>query len=104
MSECIVNLLPLTQEEKREFEAIAPDTVHIYAGRRSVTEEQLAQATILLFCVSRRGWGWKNFLAEANAGQGLKFPAAVRIYVTYILPFIVLCVLAVGYWNQFGGA
>lgn len=64
----------------------------------------LGSVVYLLFCVSRRGWGWKNFLAEANAGQGLKFPAAVRIYVTYILPFIVLCVLAVGYWNQFGGA
>ena len=64
----------------------------------------LGSVVYLLFCVSKRGWGWKNFLAEANAGQGLKFPAAVRIYVTYILPFIVLCVLAVGYWNQFGGA
>ena len=64
----------------------------------------LGSVVYLLFCVSRRGWGWKNFLAEANAGQGLKFPAAVRIYVTYILPFIVLCVLAVGYWNQIGGA
>ena len=64
----------------------------------------LGSLVYLLFCTSRYGWGWKNFLAEANAGQGLKFPAAVRIYVTYILPFIVLCVLAVGYWNQFGGA
>lgn len=26
------------------------------------------------FCTSRRGWGWKNFLAEANAGQGMRFP------------------------------
>ena len=25
--------------------------------------------------MSRRGWGWKNFLAEANEGVGLKFPA-----------------------------
>ncbi len=26
------------------------------------------------FCVSKRGWGWDNFLAEANAGEGLRFP------------------------------
>ena len=61
MSECIVNLLPLTQEEKREFEAIAPDAVHIYAGRRSVTEEQLAQATILL--------GWFRAADLKKAGK-----------------------------------
>ena len=59
MSECIVNLLPLTQEEKRE--AIAPDAVHIYAGRRSVTEEQLAQATILL--------GWVRAADLKKAGK-----------------------------------
>ena len=61
MSECIVNLLPVTQEEKREFEAIAPDAVHIYAGRRTVTEEQLAQATILL--------GWVRAADLKKAGK-----------------------------------
>ena len=29
----------------------------------------------LLFCTSRYGWGWKNFIAEADAGKGVKFPA-----------------------------
>lgn len=48
MSEYIVNLLPVHEEEKREFEAIAPDAIHVYAGRRTVTEQQLAQATIIL--------------------------------------------------------
>ena len=48
MSEYIVNLLPVHGEEKEEFEAIAPDAVHIYAGRRTVTDQQLAQATIIL--------------------------------------------------------
>lgn len=47
MSEYIVNLLPVTEEEKAEFEAIAPDAVHVYAGRRTVTPEQLAQATVI---------------------------------------------------------
>ena len=61
MSECNVNLLPLTHEAKREFEAIAPDAVHIYAGRRSVTEEQLAQATILL--------GWVRAADLKKAGK-----------------------------------
>ena len=34
----------------------------------------LGSLVYVLFCVSRRGWGWKNFLAEANEGEGLKFP------------------------------
>ena len=48
MSDYIVNLLPVNEAEKAEFEAIAPDAVHVYAGRRTVTDQQLAQATVVL--------------------------------------------------------
>lgn len=48
MKQTILNLLPVTEEEKKQFEAIAPDAVHCYAGRRSVTQEQLEQATVIL--------------------------------------------------------
>lgn len=48
MPEYILNLLPVKEEEKAEFQAIAPDATHVYAGRRTVTPEQLAQATILM--------------------------------------------------------
>lgn len=48
MTEYILNLLPVNEEEKREFEAIAPGAVHVYAGRRTVTQEQLARATVIL--------------------------------------------------------
>ena len=47
MSEVILNLLPVKEEEKAEFEAIAPHAEHIYAGRRTVTEQQLARATVI---------------------------------------------------------
>ena len=62
----------------------------------------LGSLVYLLFCVSRKGWGWDNFLKEANTGSGLRFPKAVRFYVTWVLPFIVLAVFVVGYWNRFG--
>ena len=48
MSEHILNLLPVNEADKAAFEAIAPDAVHTYAGRRTVTPEQLAQASIIL--------------------------------------------------------
>lgn len=47
MSDYILNLLPLKDGEKAEFEAIAPDAVHVYGGRRSVTPEEVAQATVI---------------------------------------------------------
>ena len=62
----------------------------------------LGSLVYLLFCTRRRGWGWDKFLAEANAGDGLAFPRAVRFYVSYILPLIVLFIFVMGYWNQFG--
>ena len=57
----------------------------------------------LVFCTSRYGWGFKNFLAEANEGKGLKFPAWARIYVSYIRPLIVLLIFIQGYWSKFAG-
>ena len=47
MSDYILNLLPLKGDERAQFEAAAPDAVHVYAGRRTVTPEQLSQATVL---------------------------------------------------------
>ena len=44
----------------------------------------------LLFCVTRYGWGFDQYLKEANTGEGLKMPKVVRFYVTFILPILVL--------------
>ena len=52
MSETILNMLPLTEEEKAVFEAAAPDAVHLYAGRRTATPEPLPEASPL--------WGVPN--------------------------------------------
>lgn len=62
----------------------------------------LGSLLYVLFCTSKKGWGWDSFLAEANTGDGLAFPRAVRFYVSYILPLIVLFIFVMGYWNQFG--
>ncbi len=55
----------------------------------------------LLFCVSRYGWGWDKFIAEADTGKGAKFPKTLRFYFTYIAPLIMLIILAVGYYQTF---
>jgi NSS family neurotransmitter:Na+ symporter len=58
----------------------------------------------LLFCTTRYGWGWDNFIAEANAGAGLKFPAdrRARRYLIYVAPEIILAIFTLGYGDKFG--
>lgn len=63
----------------------------------------LGSLLYLLFCTSRYGWGWKQFITETDSGAGIKFPKAIRFYVSYILPFIVLFIFIMGYWQKFAG-
>lgn len=55
----------------------------------------------LLFCVSRYGWGFDNYLEEVNTGKGVKMPRALRGYLTWVLPVIIILVLIQGYINLF---
>ena len=64
----------------------------------------LGSLVYLLFCVSRKGWGWDSFLEECDTGKGLPFPRRARFYMTWILPFVVLFIFVMGYWEQFGPA
>lgn len=61
----------------------------------------LGSLVYLLFCTRKYGWGWKHFCAEANSGAGLRFPNWARIYVSYILPLIVLAIFVQGYISKF---
>ena len=61
----------------------------------------LGSLIYLLFCTSRYGWGFRNFMKEANTGEGIKFPSWAKFYVSYILPVIVLVIFFMGYWSFF---
>ena len=50
----------------------------------------------LLFCVTKWGWGFDKYLEETNTGIGAKFPKALRGYVTFVLPCIILVILVLG--------
>ena len=56
----------------------------------------LGSLVYLLFCVSKWGWGYDNYLAEANAGKGLKLPRWMKPYFQFILPVLVLVILVQG--------
>ena len=61
----------------------------------------LGSLVYLLFCVSRYGWGFDNFVKEVDTGVGIKFPKALKFYLTYILPVILLVVFVNGYYAIF---
>ena len=61
----------------------------------------LGSLVYLAFCVNRHGWGWENFLAEADTGKGLRFPRWIRGYMRYVLPAIVVVIYIKGYWDTF---
>jgi NSS family neurotransmitter:Na+ symporter len=63
----------------------------------------LGAVVFLFFCTTRYGWGWRNFLEEANEGKGLRFPKAkwYRFYLTFILPVAILVITAIAYISLF---
>jgi NSS family neurotransmitter:Na+ symporter len=55
----------------------------------------------LLFCVTRYGWGFDNFMKEANTGKGIKMPRVLKGYLQWVMPAIIILVLIQGYINFF---
>ena len=58
----------------------------------------LGSLVYLLFCVTKWGWNFDKYLAEANRGEGIKFPNSpwLKRYFRYILPILILVILIQG--------
>lgn len=61
----------------------------------------LGSVLFVLFCASKNGWGWENFLKEANTGKGVKFPKGIRPYMMIVLPVVVSIIYLKGYYDMF---
>ena len=61
----------------------------------------LGAMAFAFFCTHRYGWGWKGYLEEANAGEGMKVPEALRFYCAWILPSIITVIFVVGLGRRF---
>ena len=79
--------------------------VHLIGGRDILDSEDfivsqlllpLGSLVFLLFCVSKHGWGYENYLKEANIGRGPKMPHWLRPYLLYVLPILILFILIQG--------
>lgn len=50
----------------------------------------------VLFCVSKKGWGFDKFFEEANTGKGLKLKKWMKPYMTYVLPVVIAVIFIIG--------
>ena len=49
-----------------------------------------------LFCCNKFGWGWDNFVAEANAGKGWKVKQWMKPIFQFVVPIVVLFLYGYG--------
>ena len=55
----------------------------------------------VLFCTTRFGWGFDNYMKEANEGKGLKIAKWMKGYMTFGLPLIILVIFVLGLISYF---
>ncbi len=79
--------------------------LHLIGGRDILDSEDylvsnlllpLGSLVFLLFCVSKWGWGFDNYLAEVNEGKGLKISPLWKNYFRFVLPILILLILVQG--------
>lgn len=61
----------------------------------------LGSLVYVLFCCTKHGWTWDNFIKEANTGAGMNFPRKIHFYAKYIIPVIIIYILVQGYIGMF---
>ncbi|MBQ8304560.1 MAG: sodium-dependent transporter [Clostridia bacterium] len=61
----------------------------------------IGSLVFLLFCVTKKGWGFDNFLNEVNTGKGIKLPKALYGYLKFVLPVIIIILAISRIWAKF---
>ena len=61
----------------------------------------LGSLLYVIFCVTRSGWGWDNFLKAADVGEGIKFPRWSRYWLTFGVPILIGIIFVMGYAPKF---
>ena len=79
--------------------------VHLINGGNVLDSEDFIVSSLLLpigslvyllFCVTKWGWGFDRYLAEANRGSGLKISPKLKPYFQWILPVLIVVILLQG--------
>ncbi|RJX01852.1 sodium-dependent transporter [Clostridium sp. AF15-41] len=79
--------------------------LHLIGGRDVLDSEDflvsnlllpLGSLIYLLFCVTKWGWGFDNYIEEVNTGSGLKMSVKLKPYFQFVLPVLILIILIQG--------
>lgn len=79
--------------------------LHLIGGRDVLDSEDfivsnlllpLGSFVYLLFCVTKWGWGFDNYMKEANTGEGIKIAKYLKPYFQFVLPVLILIILIQG--------
>lgn len=79
--------------------------LHLIGGRDVLDSEDflvsnlllpLGSLIYLLFCVTKWGWGFDNYIEEVNSGSGLKMSRKLKPYFRFVLPVLILIILIQG--------
>ena len=79
--------------------------LHLIGGRDVLDSEDfivsnlllpLGSLVYLLFCVTKWGWGFDNYMKEANTGEGIKIAKYLKPYFQFVLPVMILIILIQG--------
>lgn len=61
----------------------------------------LGSLVLCIFCTRAFGWGKDNFMAEVNAGNGLKVKNIMAFYMKYVLPVLIIAIWIIGIYKKF---
>ena len=79
--------------------------LHLIGGRDVLDSEDflvsnlllpLGSLIYLLFCVTKWGWVFDNYIEEVNTGSGLKMSRKLKPYFRFVLPVLILIILIQG--------
>ena len=79
--------------------------LHLIGGRDVLDSEDFIVSNLLLpigsliyllFCVTKYGWGFDNYMKECNEGEGLKFGKFLKPYFQFVLPVLILILVIQG--------
>lgn len=79
--------------------------LHIIGGRDVLDSEDFIVSNLLLpagaiifllFCVTKAGWGFDQYIEETNRGKGLMMSPKLKFYLKFMLPVMILIILIGG--------
>lgn len=79
--------------------------VHLIGGRDILDTEDfivsnlllpIGSLVFLLFCVTKFGWGFDNYIKECNEGEGMKFPRFFKPFFMFVVPALIIVIIIQG--------